>query len=697
MAVDRVAIAQRGIALADAFAEATRPERKRGAKSRKKAARGAAAKGVAARSTGKRAATKRKRGPRAAGTLTGPFLAPGTLTRAERLRLIAGLERVLEGVFTHLPLKRARYGFDPVQRLRILRTQVDQLGDDAFHIELADIVTRLRDAHTRYAGPSTLSSKVAALPFLVEMIGTIDAPSYVVTKVGAGLDPAFKPGVLLEYWNGVPIDRAVQRYSDREVGGRPDSQRAWATQSLTLRSLQYGPPPDEHWVIIGYRATTAAGAPTGPLREVRIPWQIVDPSQIATVLSGGPTGRGATALRRKRAIDPAAAAVRHAKMLLFAPASLTGKAAPPPVPAKRARGRKPVKRAAGPKPLASQTIPSPLTDTLKAASLDLPGGPFGYLRIWGFETEPAAFIAELQRLIPLLPDRGLIIDVRGNPGGYIWAAELALQLFTPKPIQPTRFSVLATPFTREMAALPSLADELAPWRGSLEAAVRNGELYSQPIPITEPADCNAIGQMYGGPVVLVGDSTTYSAGDLFSAGFVDNGIGPFLCVGEATGAGGANVWDYAELKSALAGSPLELPALPDGIGLSFSFRRATRAGPNEGVPIEDIGIRGTPYAMTRDDLLAGNRDLLSDCIARLRQMPLTRLAVQVDKPNRKVTATTSGLTRLDVLLDAHPGSTHVLGANATTSVTYPAGTKLIELTGYAGEEVRQRRRVRVRT
>ena len=102
-------------------------------------------------------------------------------------------------------------------------------------------------------GPAALESKVAALPFLVEMIGSASAPTYVVTKVGHGLDASFKPGVVLEYWNGVPIDRAVQRHSDEEVGGRPDSQRAWAVQSLTLRSLQYGPPPDEHWVVVGYR------------------------------------------------------------------------------------------------------------------------------------------------------------------------------------------------------------------------------------------------------------------------------------------------------------------------------------------------------------------------------------------------------------------------------------------------------------
>ena len=209
-----------------------------------------------------------------------------------------------------------------------------------------------------------------------------------------------------------------------------------------------------------------------------------------------------------------------------------------------------------------------------------------------------------------------------------------------------------------MAAVASLGDELRPWKASLEAAVRNGELYSQPIPITDPTACNAIGQRYGGPVVLVSDSTTYSAGDLFSAGFVDNAIGPFVCVGEATGAGGANVWDYAELRSALAGSPIALPALPDGIGFSLAFRRATRSGPSAGLPIEDIGIAGAPYAMTRDDLLAGNRDLIAHCIALLSQQPASRLAAQLDQPTLTVTVTTSGLTRARRALRRSPRLVH---------------------------------------
>jgi hypothetical protein len=329
-------------------------------------------------------------------------------------------------------------------------------------------------------------------------------------------------------------------------------------------------------------------------------------------------------------------------------------------------------------------------------SIPAAGGTFGYLRIYGFDTEPEAFVSELMRLIPQLPDRGLILDIRGNPGGYIWAAEMALQLFTPNRIEPTRFSVLATPFTRQIAAIGDVAEDLAPWRASLDAAVRNGELYAQPIPITDPDACNALGQQYGGPVVLVADSTTYSSGDLFSAGFVDNAVGPFICVGSATGAGGANVWTYSELRQALAGSAAALPALPEGIDLSFSFRRATRARASEGLPIEDVGVSGAPYAMTRDDLLQGNRDLIAACIAVLKRQPFSRLSPVLDRPGRTITVATRGLDRVDTFVDGHPATSHAVNANASLTIPYPAGTAIVDVSGFAGGVIRQRRRLAVR-
>ena len=652
MARKSLAAVQRGVPLADIITSAAR------------------------RRAGKK--TKKRTRARAFRTLQGPFLSHGILTPSERRRLVDGIRIVLEGAFTHLPLKRARYGFDPVQRLNILRTQIDELSDDAFHFELADIVTRLRDFHTTYAGPKTLEGKVAALPFMVEAVGPDDRATYIVTKVmSRGLDSSFKPGVTLEYWNGVPIRRALQRFSDRGQGGRPDTAHAWAVQYLTQRSLQFGPPPDEEWVVIGYRT---AG---GQAKEIRVDWKIVDPSDVAPKAGEAPGGARGKAARRTRAVNPAAQAIRQAKMLLFAPQALRGETSR----ARRRRRRKGDRA----EPANIRTF---LTQSLKAMSLPARGGPFGYLRIWAFEDLEEEFIAELIRLIELLPDNGLIIDVRGNPGGYIWAAEMALQLFTPNRIEPTRFSALATPFMREIAAARDLIADLAPWRPSLDAAVRNGELYAQPIPITDVAACNALGQHYGGPVVLVGDSSTYSAGDLFSAGFVDNKIGHFICVGTATGAGGANVWEYDELRDAIRGSKVKLPRLPEGIGLTFSFRRATRIGENEGMPIEDVGIGGRDvYAMTRNDVLDGNRDLLAYCIDKLRAMPFSRMNPVVDEAARAIHVETKGLDCISVTRDSRAEGSRTIREGEEVTVQYSARTKVIELTGYSDGKVTQRRRI----
>jgi hypothetical protein len=242
-------------------------------------------------------------------------------------------------------------------------------------------------------------------------------------------------------------------------------------------------------------------------------------------------------------------------------------------------------------------------------------------------------------------------------------------------------------------ASPSLKAELAPWRASLDGAVRNGELYAQPIPITDPAEANDLGQHYGGPVVLVGDATTYSAGDLFSAGFVDNAIGPFICVGSATGAGGANVWTYTALRSRLAGTEAALPTLPDGIDLSFSFRRATRSGLNAGIPIEDVGIAGVSYAMTYDDLMLDRPDLIARCVEVLKQQPYTRMTTTLDPVARTVAVSTQGLDQLDVTIDRKREPSRAVSNTQGAVITYPASARKVELTGLAGEAIRQRRRL----
>jgi hypothetical protein len=517
------------------------------------------------------------------------------LDGGQRLEVVETLASVLGGAYCHLPQKRAGYAVDPVQALALLRRHCVAMTDGEFHLAITGLVTGLRDAHTRYLGPAAFGDKVATLGFLVEQYGPDTAPRFLVSKVAenAGIDePGFAPGVELEWWNGVPFARAVDLYAARETGGRPDARRARALESLTFRPLRYGPPPDEHRVDIGYRTRRGAA------RELRVPWRVVSPERAATAVPPG------SAASLRLAANLAAEAVRGAKQLLFAPgpwhADRQGAAA-----------------AAGDGWLATG-----LPGVLAARPIRTRRGQLGYLRIWSFDVaDDDGFVAEVARLLEQLPQRGLIVDLRANPGGLIWAAERLLQLFNRDDdhrVVPTRFSLLASPMTRAMAASPFNRLELEPWARSLEDAVATGELYSQPLPLTDPDWCNDVGRRYGGPVVAVVDANTYSSGDLFAAGFVDNRVGPLVCVGEATGAGGANVWTGAQLRDALAGTPFAFGSLPADVGFTVSVRRAVRSGPADGVPIEDLGVGGIPHRMTRRDLLDGNRDLLEACAALLR-------------------------------------------------------------------------------
>src|SRR5512147_1524279 len=109
------------------------------------------------------------------------------LDKRERDDMLRALERVLVGIYAHLPLKQARYGFDPVQRLRILRPQVKAMSDAEFNAEIGDIFANLRDAHTVYLRPGA-KNRVVVLPFMLEMFGSVDSPRYLVSKIEPNVD-----------------------------------------------------------------------------------------------------------------------------------------------------------------------------------------------------------------------------------------------------------------------------------------------------------------------------------------------------------------------------------------------------------------------------------------------------------------------------------------------------------------------------
>jgi len=201
-------------------------------------------------------------------------------------------------------------------------------------------------------------------------------------------------------------------------------------------------------------------------------------------------------------------------------------------------------------------------------------------------------------------------------------------------------------------------------------------------------------QHYGGPVVVVVDANTYSSGDLFTAGIVDNSIGPVLCVGTATGAGGANVWECDDLRVALNAAGHPLPRLPKRVGFTMAVRRAVRTGSSEGSLIEDAGIPGQSYEMTERDLFYGNHDLIERCGELLAQQPWTRMHVR--HSGSTVTIDTAGLDQIDIYADGHPAAPPVtIRSDGQRRLQVPPGATEMELVGLAGNVVRQRRRIQL--
>lgn len=521
-----------------------------------------------------------------------PSELPVELTVSQRHDLIDLWCQLMTDVYVHYEQKKALYGYDPVRALLALRRQIPYLDSAGFLRELTFLINRLRDQHTQLYLPGSDPRRtpyVATLPFLVEVYGEYRTPTYVVTKVSDSVeDESFVPGVRVTTWNGIRFARAVDLYADTLTGGRPDARRARALETMTQRPLAFLPQPEELWLDIGYRNPTTGDGPDG---TIRFEWRAVDPS---TVL----TAPDIVELRTRRAVDATSETARRARKLLFQPELWQHE---------RTRRERVAK--------ASAWMQTAFPDAISARKLPTSHGIIGYLRLWTFDVDHSdQFLDELNRVLRAMPRKGLIIDLRSNPGGVIEVAERLLQLFTTKVIQPVRFALRATPAIVALAEADGNGADLADWAASVRTAMDLGEEYSQHLPISDPDRCNGHPVAYRGPVVAVVNANTFSSGDIFAAGIADHGIGQIVSIGEGTGAGGANVWTNDDIEYAYHVAGLPLTPRPPEIGYSLSVRRVARSGRAAGLAIEDIGVPGEEhYTMTERDVLNDNEDLTEFC------------------------------------------------------------------------------------
>jgi hypothetical protein len=572
------------------------------------------------------------------------------LTKEDRLRIIEQALLLLEMNYVHLPLKRAMHAIDPIQRLKLLKFRLTEMEESelppeiVFHRRILEVFASTRDLHTLYLLPAPFRDRVAYLPFLIEqyfeggnkgerverfMVSRTVTEFYQSIQSPGPEVLAFVPGVEVLYWNGVPIKRAIEINGETQAGSNPEARFARGLDNLTIRPLETSLPPDERWVDITYLSHS------GKELTLRQEWLVYLTS------SAEPTEMPARSSRKKRAaIDIKKTKINHMRRKLFGPHEVQ--------------------------------IGSAFKDIFYSEVRKVDGGEIGYIRLFSFEVDdPAEFVNEFNRVIKSdgFPQNGLIIDVRGNGGGEIKAGERLLQLFSPRRIKPEPFEFINTSLNLEICRLAPKEWNLSRWVDSIAEAVTTGATYSSGFPLTSEASCNEIGQTYYGPVVLVTDALSYSATDIFSAGFQDNEIGEVLGASDNTGAGGANVWRYEILMNVvgnLRNSPFK--PLPRGADLAVAIRRSIRVGKLAGRPLEELGI--TPdrrHYMTRRDVLGRNEDLIAQAARILNKKPYYCLLVKPFKSengSRGVIVTahskiqpgdkTKNIARLDVYLDERP-------------------------------------------
>jgi hypothetical protein len=596
------------------------------------------------------------------------------LSAAERQLLVDQALELIEQLYVHLPLKRAMHAADPLQRLKLLKHRSTSLSEPAFHAELISIFTRLRDLHTNYILPDPFRARTAYLPFRLEEFFEENELRYVVTDVKPGTeDDSFKRGAIVTHWNGVPIHRAVEINADREGGSNLDARHAQGLAAMTIRPLAMSLPPDEEWVVVTYQVGRRS-------MERRFEWQVF-------VRATPEAGNDPLAIAGEQAfvlgMDAKAELERQARKLLFAPEAVEI----------TQRVRQQTDPFLGGSLDATGSVDfnavSKLPDVFSFRTVRTTHGAFGYLRLHTFNVPDDAFVEEFIRIAGILPQNGLILDVRNNGGGNILAGERLLQVLTPRPIEPERFYFINSPLTlRICETQPSLAN----WKESIAQAVETGAAFSDGFPLLPVEAYNNIGQKYQGPVALVTDARCYSTTDIFSAGFQDHGIGKILGTSGTTGAGGANVWAHELLLTLPSPAASPFKPLPQNASFRVAVRRCTRVGKRAGGLIEDLGVvPDVIHHLTRRDVLSENVDLINRAGEMLAAMPVQTVAAKVRTavPLRKVDVTTQNVDRIDLFINSRPFRS-VDVTDGTLAVDLPpssGSSDTLELRGFRSDQL----------
>ncbi len=609
--------------------------------------------------------------------------------------LLKQAETVFRELYAHRAFKPAFTSEDPNTNPFIALAEVRQMlttvSDFDFHLLMLLVFSKARDIHTTYMAPSPYQGAVAFLPFQLKLYEPDGKARFVVAKVMATSEngeldhPHFRVGAEVVEWDALDPDAVAKQAAQLQPGANADAELARGVARLTIRSIashgvaiKGGIPPFEplNFATIKYVAPREK-----QVREIILPWQV------ATGFGETPFSSSAFSLNESMSL------MHRWSKCSYRPDKMAASQA----------GNDDFFETQ----FASDAPRSGVPDPRLLRNDSAPGWPLGYLRFRDFAGASGTILedAKFQQIQDVLArfDReapgGLILDIRGNPGGQIRLAERVLQLLGPSEIRPLQFhfpqtDVVRTALDYFRSNSDKPARDFTKWLDKEPGDDEGDTVHLTPgRPITTATLANDTGQVYQGPVVLLCDALTYSAADMFAAGFQDHAIGEVIGVDCSTGGGGANSWSFDDIRTNVQDIPgIDIPPLPGNCRLQVAVRRCNRVGTG-GPPIEDLGVAPNfKHRRTRRDVLEDNLDLFAFACERLSLVPINRINIESStrtESGLEVTLRGVGLGFVALRVGGKIVAGGALTEGTSSTFTVPLGDELqVRVEGYDTEDHR---------
>ncbi|MCX6117671.1 MAG: S41 family peptidase [Proteobacteria bacterium] len=490
-------------------------------------------------------------------------LKPTPYTPAQRKLVAEQALMFIKNMYVHRELKVKDFGakVDPVPRLEAIVAEASSLSDSEFHEKIQSVFVDLHDNHTGYTAPLPLRCSYVVSPLSFrdadengKKVVLFDQVSRIFESIPGEHTNAKRLDKLLAV-DGVDIDTYLKNVIHPESSGaNDDAMTVYGLMNFTIRSLASLPVPKKD--TITYTLQGADGK-----YEIK--------SDLYALVNEPSCAKSAA---NEQASGAAVDAAENTTVKIWKEYV---------APATHARFADDI-----------------LSEIANIQDIKTPAGPITFMQLHTFMPQNSSVESLIHRVRDELKkrhdtSRGLVIDLRNNGGGAVKLAEEMIQLFTPNEVQPSTVRLLPNKLNLEMF-LRSNGREENGWTSDIRAALARNEKYTAPRILTTVREANRSGQVWMKPVILIVNAACYSACDMFAAGMQDHGAATIVGSHTSTGAGGANVMEYAAFKSvfgAAAGLDNPFKTLPGAQSMRVSWRQSVRVGKNAGKLIEDAGVK----------------------------------------------------------------------------------------------------------